>query len=62
VDEVPHTDAVFVRPEIVVDVQYAEFTPDGILRQPSYKGQRTDKIPADVVREDLPPARTPSGD
>jgi bifunctional non-homologous end joining protein LigD len=44
----PRRDAVFVRPEVVVDVGYRERTTGGILRQPSYKGERMDKGPADV--------------
>lgn len=50
-DPVPTRDPVFVAPELVVEVQFSEWTPDGSLRQPSYKGLRTDKDPADVVRE-----------
>jgi len=44
----PRRDAVFVRPEVVVDVEYRERTTGGILRQPSYKGERMDKGVADV--------------
>jgi bifunctional non-homologous end joining protein LigD len=44
----PRKGAVFVEPEVVVEVAYAERTSDGILRHPSYKGQRVDKGPADV--------------
>lgn len=40
--------AVFVRPTIVVDVEYRERTSARILRHPSYKGTRVDKSPADV--------------
>lgn len=39
----------FVRPQIVVDVRFTEMTTAGILRQPSLKGIRNDKDPADVV-------------
>jgi bifunctional non-homologous end joining protein LigD len=45
---VPKKGAVFVEPEVVVEVAYAERTSDGILRHPSYKGQRVDKGPDDV--------------
>lgn len=55
-DPVPHRDAVFVEPELVVEVRYSEWTPDGVLRQPSYKGRRDDKAPTEVVREP-PPTR-----
>jgi bifunctional non-homologous end joining protein LigD len=50
-DPVPHWDVVWCEPRMVVEVQFAEWTPDGILRAPSYKGQRHDKDPADVVKE-----------
>jgi bifunctional non-homologous end joining protein LigD len=44
----PRRGAVFVEPRLVVEVAYAERTTEGILRHPSYKGQRIDKGPADV--------------
>jgi bifunctional non-homologous end joining protein LigD len=44
----PRKGSVFVEPELVVEVAYAERTSDGILRHPSYKGQRVDKGPNDV--------------
>jgi bifunctional non-homologous end joining protein LigD len=34
----PPREAVWVRPELVCDVEFAEWTPDGQLRHPSYKG------------------------
>jgi bifunctional non-homologous end joining protein LigD len=43
--------AHFVRPELVGEVQFAEWTHDGILRQPSWRGLRTDKSTTEVVRE-----------
>jgi bifunctional non-homologous end joining protein LigD len=44
-------EAVWVEPEIVVEVAFTEWTGVGILRHPSYKGQREDVDPGDVVRE-----------
>jgi bifunctional non-homologous end joining protein LigD len=44
--------AHFVRPTMVGEVQYAEWTNDGNLRQPSWRGLRSDKSARDVVRED----------
>ena len=44
-------DAIWVRPELVAEVEFAEFTPDGILRQARWRGLRPDKDPKDVVRE-----------
>ncbi|GAA3627793.1 ATP-dependent DNA ligase [Microbacterium awajiense] len=45
------SDALWVRPEIVAEVEYAEFTPGGILRQSRWRGLRPDKDPADVALE-----------
>ncbi|KQZ84555.1 ATP-dependent DNA ligase [Microbacterium sp. Root166] len=45
-------DALWVRPELVCEVEYGEFTPGGILRHPRWRGLRPDKNPADVRRED----------
>ena len=39
----PKRGAVFVEPELVVEVEYTERTKEGILRHPSYKGIRIDK-------------------
>jgi bifunctional non-homologous end joining protein LigD len=44
-------DAVWVEPELVAEVDYTEWTKDGRLRHPSYKGLRDDYDPKDVVRE-----------
>lgn len=42
---------VFVRPELVCEVAFAEWTAIGTLRHPAYKGLRHDKPARDVVRE-----------
>lgn len=42
--------AVFVRPQLVGEFSFAEWT-QGRLRQPSFLGLREDKPAADVVRE-----------
>ena len=55
VDKLPtqYRRAVWVRPEVVVEVVYRERTTGGILRHPSYKGERVDKRVEDVpVEED----------
>jgi bifunctional non-homologous end joining protein LigD len=44
-------DAVWVEPVLVVEVAYAEWTGDGVLRHPAYLGRRPDKDPGDVVDE-----------
>ena len=43
--------ARWVRPELVVEVEFTAWTRDGRLRHPSYKGVRDDVRPQDVVRE-----------
>lgn len=43
--------AHWVRPEMVVQIGFSEWTRDGKLRHPRYLGVRTDKDPAEVVRE-----------
>ncbi|WP_406815847.1 non-homologous end-joining DNA ligase [Mycobacterium sp. M23085] len=43
--------ARWVRPELVVQIGFTEWTRDGKLRHPRYQGLRTDKDAADVVRE-----------
>ncbi|MCU1586744.1 MAG: polymerase LigD, ligase domain protein [Frankiales bacterium] len=43
--------AHWVKPEVVVDVDFTEWTRDGRLRHPSYKGIRDDIDPATVERE-----------
>ncbi|MHA7662067.1 ATP-dependent DNA ligase [Mycolicibacterium sp. HS_4_1] len=41
----------YVRPEVVGEVRYSERTSDGRLRQPSWRGLRPDKTPAEVTWE-----------
>lgn len=52
-------DARWVEPAIVVDVAYRERTTDGLLRQPSCKGIRPDKSPADVKLHESGRSRRP---
>lgn len=44
-------DATWVRPELVAEVDYTEWTREGRLRHPAFKGLRDDYDPAEVVRE-----------
>jgi bifunctional non-homologous end joining protein LigD len=44
-------DALWVRPEVIGEVEFAEWTPGGILRQARWRGLRPDKSPDEVVRE-----------
>ncbi|KZS70651.1 ATP-dependent DNA ligase [Mycobacterium kansasii] len=41
----------FVKPTLVGEVRYSEWTPDDRLRQTSWRGLRPDKDPSEVVRE-----------
>jgi bifunctional non-homologous end joining protein LigD len=43
--------AVFCEPELVCEVQWSQWTREGTLRQPAFKGMRDDKDPREVVRE-----------
>ena len=47
-NERPH----WVRPELVAQIKFTEWTADGKLRHPVYLGLRDDKKPADVRREE----------
>ncbi len=53
--------AAFVRPEIVVEVEYSEATSAGLLRAPVFKRLRPDKAPEDTafVLDTPPPAPAP---
>jgi bifunctional non-homologous end joining protein LigD len=55
-NERPH----WVRPELVAQVTFTEWTTDGKLRHPVYLGLRDDKKAADVRREEAPHVRTAS--
>lgn len=51
VPSLPRGRARWVRPELVAQVAFAEWTEDGRLRHPTFLGLRDDKDPASVVRE-----------
>jgi bifunctional non-homologous end joining protein LigD len=50
--KVRKSDVIWVEPRLVCQVEFAEWTHDGRLRAPSYKGLREDKAPEDVRREE----------
>ena len=52
-------DIVWVEPKLVAEVSFVEWTHDGRLRAPVYKGQREDKDPEEVRRE-LPGEQPPT--
>ncbi len=43
--------AEFVEPGLVAEIEFRQWTSDGVMRAPSYKGLREDKTPVEVVRE-----------
>src|SRR5437763_6289329 len=52
--EVPRADrkgAHWIKPQLVAEIAFTEFTDDGILRHPSFIGLREDKPASKVVRE-----------
>jgi bifunctional non-homologous end joining protein LigD len=53
-DDIPRADArdaKWVRPDLVGEVAFAEWTGDGRLRHPAWRGFRPDKRPDQVVKE-----------
>jgi len=52
--EEPHTNqpATWIKPRLVAEIKFAEWTRDGVLREPVFLGLRTDKKPREVVREE----------
>jgi bifunctional non-homologous end joining protein LigD len=53
--EIPRADrkgAHYIRPELVAEIAFTEFTDDGILRHPSFIGLREDKPASEVVVEE----------
>jgi bifunctional non-homologous end joining protein LigD len=55
--KVKKSDVVWVKPELVAEVEFVEWTHDGRLRAPSFQGLREDKPAREVHREE--PERVP---
>ena len=49
-------DAIWVRPDLVCEVEFATWTADGSVRHASFQGLREDKAASEVVREETTPA------
>jgi len=47
----PHATAIWLKPQLVCEVNYAEMTADGIMRHPSFEGMREDKKAREVIKE-----------
>lgn len=45
-------DAHWAKPQLVAEVEFTEWTADGSIRHPSFKGMREDKKPTEIVREE----------
>jgi bifunctional non-homologous end joining protein LigD len=50
-EEVKEKEVHWVRPELVAEIGFENWTREGRLRQPRFRGLRYDKNPKDVVRE-----------
>jgi len=44
--------AHWAKPQLVGEVEFMEWTADGLIRHPSFQGLREDKKPAEIVREE----------
>jgi bifunctional non-homologous end joining protein LigD len=47
----PKATATWIKPILICEVSYAEITPDGVMRHPSFEGMREDKEAEEVVME-----------
>jgi bifunctional non-homologous end joining protein LigD len=59
--KVRKADVVWVKPELVCEVEFVEWTHDGRLRAPSFQGLRDDKPARGVRREEALPAELRRG-
>lgn len=50
-EEIKEKNAIFVRPKLVAEIGFTEWTKDGKLRHPTFLGLRMDKAPTKVKKE-----------
>ena len=57
--EVPKTNqpATWVKPKLIAEIKFQEWTADGHMRQPVFIGLRDDKSPKEVTKEKVMPAK-----
>jgi bifunctional non-homologous end joining protein LigD len=53
----PKAKVTWVKPKLVAEISFQEFTKDGAIRHPSFEGLREDKSAKDVVREKAAPVK-----
>ena len=44
--------AHWAKPQLVAEVEFMEWTADGVIRHPSFQGLREDKKPTEIIREE----------
>ncbi|PRY09963.1 ATP-dependent DNA ligase LigD phosphoesterase module /ATP-dependent DNA ligase LigD polymerase module [Pontibacter ummariensis] len=54
----PNAPVTWVKPELVAEITFAEWTSDGLMRQAIFEGLREDKNPKEVVREEATQSAT----
>jgi len=47
----PNAEVIWLKPELVAEVNFSELTQEGVFRHPSFAAMRTDKKAKEVVRE-----------
>lgn len=52
-EQPPQKEIQFVRPQLIGEFEFTEWTPNHTLRHPSFKGLRSDKQPQEVIREEV---------